>query len=98
MKIDGMIIKERETQLSEHNSKSCYIHKFTEYLRTRNEQNELIEYYEKRMYRKMKFEGYRNQQMMAEKLIKKFKNKYGGAEEAVIMMEDWSKGKQMKHT
>jgi len=91
-------VKERETSLSEYNSATCNLDRFKEYLKVKNEENEyLIEYYQKDMYRKLKLETYGNQQKMKEELIKKFANKFGSKDEVVILMGNWSETKQMKN-
>ena len=96
--LEEKTVKERETILSEYNSATCCIKRFKEYVKAKNEQNVyLIEYYEKKMYRKLKLESYGNQQRVKETMIKKFANKFGTKDEVVIMMGDWSETKQMKN-
>jgi len=67
-------------------------------VREKNKQNEyLIQYYEKKMFRKNRFQQYRKQQQVEEEIIKRFENTYGKKDEVLIMIGDWSEGRPMKN-
>ena len=58
-KINGKTIIEYETELCVHNRKTLDFEAFKLYLQKKNEMNyHLFEFYEKRLYRKLKLNGY----------------------------------------
>ena len=60
-KINNKTVKQIETELSQHNSKTCDFNKFIEYCKKKNEINRtLFEHYSQKIFRKLKFNRYTN--------------------------------------
>ncbi len=89
-------ITEIETQLSDHNSKTCKFIKFKEYIKKKNEINELLfEKYKEKKLVKYKWYAYINRQRAESELINEIKDIFGDT--ITIFYGDWSRKSQMKN-
>ena len=90
-------IEEFETDMSEYNSKTCNYTKFKEYITKKYElNNKLFEFYNSTDYfKKLKWYSYINTKRSEANLINKIKEVYG--EDIIIIIGDWSNGKQMRN-
>jgi hypothetical protein len=85
-----------ESKLSNYNSKACNINDFKEYIKKKNEVNEMLtEEYLKPLYRKYKWYGYINRKRSEDNLSNKIEKVYG--KDLVLIYGDWSIGKQMRN-
>ena len=97
-KIEDKNIIELETELSGYNKKTCQVDKFKSYLTEKNRINEtLFEYYEKNLYRKLRWYGFINRQKSEAKMMNRFNEVFGGPEEVVIGFGDWEQKRHMKY-
>jgi hypothetical protein len=97
-KIQGKTITDYETELSKFNKKTLDITKFKEYLQEKNRINHILcGFYEKQLFRKLKFGRYINTKRNEQKIINQFKKTFGKPEEVVICIGDWEQKKQMKY-
>jgi hypothetical protein len=96
-KINNKTVKQIETELSNHNSKTCDFNKFVEYCKKKNEVNRLLfEHYSQKLFRKLKFNRYTNTQKSESKMIKNFANKFGSPDECTIILGDYDKENNRK--
>ena len=98
--IDGVLktVKEIETELSECNFKSCIYENVKSDIKKKNKINNILRsYYSEELYRKLKFNGYRNRQKSESKMINNFKRIFGGPKEVLVYMGDWSQRHQMRY-
>jgi len=87
-------IIEKETILSNKNSKSVDYSKFKEYLIEKDKLNkEVFEFYQKEVWRKMKFRSYRYGNKSIDNFLNKIKETFG--ENLLIAYGDWSRTTQM---
>ena len=87
---------EKETRLSEQNSKTVDYVKFKAYLLAKNQLNqELRPFYEQSLYRKMKWRQFVYTKKSEDTFLNKIQDTFG--EDAVIAYGDWSRTTQMKH-
>ena len=71
---------------------------FKEYVRSKNKLNILIQtYYEKELYRKLKWYSYINKKKSDSWMINNFKNKFGGPTNTLICIGDFSQKHSMKY-
>jgi hypothetical protein len=92
-KFNNKTVKEIETELSKHNSKTINFNKFIEYCKKKNEVNRtLFKHYSENVFRKLKFNRYTNTQKSESKMIKNFSNKFGKPNECTIILGDYDKG------
>lgn len=85
-----------ESELSNYNSKSCDYIKFKDYVKKKNEINKkLFEQYEKRIFRKLKWYSFMNNERSDSNLLNKIEKLYG--KDIIIIIGDWSLKKQMKN-
>lgn len=97
-KIKQKSVKEIESKLSSINLKSCILTNVKNNIKLKNETNgKLKEYYEQKMYRRMKLSGYINRERSESKMINRFKKKFGGPKEVAIFIGDWSSQKRMRY-
>jgi len=91
-KINKKTVKEIETELSKHNSKTASYDKFIEYCKKKNEVNRLLfKHYAEKIFRKLKLNIYINTQKSESKMIQNFKEKYGKPKDVIIVI-DYDKG------
>lgn len=96
--INDKTIEELESSLSNYNSKTCDYKLFKEYVKNKNKLNILVQpYYEKELYRKLKWYSYINKKKSESWMINNFKNKFGGPENTLICIGDFSQKHSMKH-
>jgi len=96
-KIQGKTIIEYETELSSYNRKTLNIYKFKEYLQTKNRINHILfEFYQRELFRKLKFGRYINTKRNEQKMISNFRKIFGTPEDVVVCIGDWQQKKQMK--
>jgi transposase len=97
-KIQGKSVIEYETELSVYNRKTLQIDKFKEYIGAKNRINKILfGFYEKHLFRKLKFGRHINSKRNEQKMISNFRKMYGNPEEVVICIGDWEQRKQMKY-
>ena len=96
-KVNNKTVKKIESELSEHNSKTCDFNKFIAYCKKKNEVNRtLFNHYSQKLFRKLKFNRYTNTQKSESKMIKNFENKFGKPEECTIILGDYDKENNRK--
>jgi hypothetical protein len=89
-------VKDIESELSIHNSKTTDFEKKKEYCKKKNEINRILfKYYEEPIFRKIKLNKYINTQKSESKMLVNFKKKYGSPKDYIIVVGDWS-GKNVK--
>jgi len=89
-------IIEKETHLSFQNSKSVDYEKFKKYLIEKDKLNkETIDFYQREVWRKMKFRQYSYGKKSMDKFLNKIKETFG--ENILIGYGNWSRSTQMKH-
>jgi len=92
-KINTQTVKELETILSKHNSKTINYEKFREYIIEKNKLNKLLyDHYQQKLFRKLKLNRFTNTQKSEAKMIQNFKNKFGNSQNNIIVMGDYDKG------
>jgi len=85
-----------ETELSEHNSKSCDILKFSNYIKKKDEvYKTLFDKYMNPIFRKLKWFTYINTQKEDMRLLNNLVKFYG--EDVTFIIGDWSEEHQMKN-
>ena len=96
-KINNMTIKELETELSKHNSKTNDYEKFKKYLVEKNKLNiTLFNHYEQLFFRKFKLNRFINTQKSESKMIHNFTEKFGKPKDTIFIMGDYDKNEHMK--
>jgi len=89
-------IIEKETHLSSKNNKSVDYEKFKEFLVEKDKLNkETLEFYQKELWRKMKFRQYSYGKKSIDTFLNKIKETFG--ENILIGYGNWSRSTQMKH-
>ena len=89
------IIK-KETTLSSYNGKTCNYTKFKSYLVEKTRlNNETIQFYQKDVWRKMKFRSYSYGKKTIDVFLNKIRETFG--ENLLIGYGNWSRDTQMKH-
>lgn len=92
-KINNNSIKELETIISKHNSRTINYEKFKEYVIEKNKLNKLLyDHYQQKIFRKLKFNRFINTQKSQAKMITNFKNKFGNPKDSIIVFGDYDKG------
>jgi hypothetical protein len=91
--INDINIKEHETVLSKHNSKTVDYNMFKNYCIEKNKLNNTIyKHYQQNLFRKLKFNRFINTQKSESKLIKNFATKFGKPDNTIFVLGDWDKG------
>ena len=91
-------ITEQETFVSDHNSKTVNYQKFKEYIKEKNILNKhTSDFYDKLVWRKMKFRTYSYTQRSEAKLLNNIEKIFGKPEDIVLAYGNWQEKKQMKH-
>jgi hypothetical protein len=97
-KIQGKSVIEYETELSLYNRKTLCMDKFKSYITEKNRINHMLfDFYEKYLFRKLKFGRHINIKRNEQKMISNFRKMYGNPEDVVICIGDWEQRKQMKY-
>ena len=90
-------ISEIENELSEFNSKTNDFNEFSKYIKKKNDINERLKiFYERVLWRKNRLSSYVGKTKSEQKMLKKFKEKFGNSDETLIAFGDWSQKEQMK--
>jgi hypothetical protein len=91
-------IKEIESELSIHNTKTCNYEKFKEYLLLKNKLYSILNnYYKENIHRKLRMNAYINTQRSESNLTLNFRKKFGKPEDTIVLMGDYDEhGKYMK--
>lgn len=77
-KINDKTIIEYETELSQFNRKTLDINKFKTYCKKKNEINKkVLDFYSKKIFRKLKLNGYMNRKKSEQRMIKNFEKIFG---------------------
>lgn len=98
VKINGQLITQIESQLSNFNSKTCNYSAFKDYIREKNRINSILQpYYEKKLYRQLKWYSYINKQRTESRMINNFERIFGNSDKTIIYIGDFSQKHQMKH-
>lgn len=96
-RINGKTIIQYETEISEYNRKSINIKKYKEYLKKKNEINtKLFSFYEHELYRKLKLHSYINTLKSEQKMMNRFKRKFGGSKDIIVCIGDYEQKQHMK--
>ena len=96
-KINGKCITEYETELSKFNRKTLDVTQYKQYIHEKNQVNHrLFGFYQKELFRKLKFGRYINTKRNEQKMLNDFRKIYGNPEDLVICIGDWEQKKQMK--
>jgi len=91
--IDGKAVGKWEEELSAFNSKTLDFKKFKAYLKKKNEVNaKLAAFYQKLVFRKHKLRRYAGRQMSEACFLNRFKEMFGGPEDTIVAIGDWSEG------
>ena len=96
--INGKTVSGYESDLSKYTKRTLNIEKYKEYLKEKNKvNNELFDFYQKKIFRKLKLNIYLNTLKSEQKMINKMKENYGKVEDSIICIGDWEQKKQMKY-
>jgi len=89
-------IIERETELSDRNSKTVDVDTFKEYVRAKNSMNaELCDFYGLALHRKMKWRQFVYTQRSEDKFLVRMRKLFG--DDALVAYGNWSRTTQMRH-
>ena len=89
-------IIERETELSDRNSKTVDVDAFKEYVRAKNSMNaELRDFYGLALHRKMKWRQFVYTQRSEDKFLGRMRQLFG--DDALVAYGNWSRTTQMRH-
>jgi hypothetical protein len=93
---DRIGITEIEKGLNKYNSKTCNIDGFQNYITTKTKSNEkLVPLYQQLKFRQYKWYSYINKKRTKDNMVNKIVKKY--SKDHIIIIGDWSIGKQMRH-
>ena len=96
LKSSGVSLIDLETSLSKCNSCTVNYEKFLEYVRTKSRfQIEYSKFYERIMFRKMRWRQYVNTKRSEQIFMNKIEKMYG--KDILLAYGDWSRPTQMKH-
>lgn len=97
-KIKKKTVKDLETTLSKYDSKSCIYKNVVRCIKYKNKVNySLYKYYEKDLYRKLKWFGFINRQRSENWMINNFKDKFGDKDKIIIAFGDYEQKKHLKY-
>ena len=89
---------EKETELSDKNSKTVDYEKFKEYLKQKNQLNaSLKDFYLQELFRKLKWRRFVYTQKSEDRFLNNIERTFGSADQICIAYGDWSRSTQMKH-
>ena len=96
-KVKGGVI-EKETVLSEYNSKTVNYERFKLYLKAKNKLNkDLKEFYLRDLFRKMKWRQFVYARKSEDKFVDRIEKTFGKPENVCIAYGDWSRSSQMRN-
>ena len=91
--VDGKMVRDHLTELSKFNHKTVDLETFLVWLTKKNATNALLfPHYAQWTYRQMRFRAFQNRKRSEANMINRFKRKFGGPEDTVVCMGDYSKG------
>ena len=89
---------EKETELSDKNSKTVDYEKFKEYLIKKNQLNaSLKDFYLQELFRKLKWRRFVYTQKSEDRFLNNIEKTFGSPDQICISYGDWSRSTQMKH-
>jgi hypothetical protein len=95
--VDDKTVTEWETELSLLNRKALTVEASKAYFTKKNEINaKLFPHYEKLAYRVLKFRAFVNRRRSEDRMVNRFRAKFGSKDEVVLGWGDWSGGSHMK--
>lgn len=87
----------KETEFSKYNCKTVNYEEFKEYIRAKTKLNdELKEFYERELFRKLKWRQHIYQRKSEDRFINRIEEKFG--KDILLCYGNWSNTKQMKYT
>jgi len=96
--LGGLPVQMIEDTLSEHNYKSCNYNDSIRSIHTKNIANSRLQaYYEKELFRKLKWFSFINQQKSKANLVTNFSKKLGDKSDVVLCFGDWEQKKHIKY-
>ena len=97
-KINDKTIIQLETEVSKFNRKTLNIDEYKKYIKKKNEVNSLLfKFYEKRIFRKLKLNGYWNRLKSEQRMINRFKKIFGKPEDTIVCFGDFEQRKHRKY-
>ncbi len=88
-KIRGRTVKDIESDLSKYNSNTCIFKKAIKWTKTKNEVSYILRgYYTKDMYRYLKWSSKVNRKKCDDRLINRFREKFGPPEKVTLLYGD----------
>jgi Putative transposase DNA-binding domain len=95
--VEGRSITEWESDLSAYDHKTVDSERFKAFIRAKLFVNtKVTEFYEDRLYRKLRLNNFYNTRKSEQRLITKFKEIFGGPNDTVIGIGDWEQKKHRK--
>ena len=96
--VQGKSVEKWQTELSTHNHKTLDPAKFVAYLIAKNATNALLSpFYSEPIHRQMKWNAKTNLRRSEDRMINRFKSKFGGPDEVVIAYGDFEQRQHMKY-
>uniref|UniRef100_A0A6C0KA64 Uncharacterized protein n=1 Tax=viral metagenome TaxID=1070528 RepID=A0A6C0KA64_9ZZZZ len=93
---DELDITSKEIELSSHNSKSCNITSFNEFITKKINTNEVLyKLYQNNKFRQYRWYAFINKKRTEDNMLNKIEKTY--TKDSIIIIGDWSIGKQMKN-
>ena len=93
---DELDITSKEIELSSHNSKSCNITSFKEFITKKINTNEVLyKLYQNNKFRQYKWYAFINKKRTEDNMLNKIEKVY--SKDSIIIIGDWCSGKQMKN-
>ena len=87
--IDEKTVKQIESILSQHNASTCDIDNFYDYVVAKNSVTSILqEYYNKDMYRYLRWSGKINRRRSDDNIVKRFKDKFGPPDKVILLYGD----------
>ena len=91
--VDNQTVEQIQSGLGKYNGKTLKFQKLMEYIIAKNKVNyQLYDHYQNCLFRKLKLNRYTNTQKSEAKMIRNFRNKFGGPEEVLFILGDYDKG------
>ena len=95
--IESKTVEAWETELSLLNRKTLLLSTFKEYLVKKNDINSrLFAHYDQEIYRVLKWRGFINKKRSEDRMVNRFREKFGRKEDVILGWGDWSSGSHMK--
>ncbi|KAH9252965.1 hypothetical protein BASA81_009121 [Batrachochytrium salamandrivorans] len=95
--VEGKTVVDWETELSTFSRKALTVSAAKAYFTKKNEVNaKLLPHYEQEAYRVLKWRAFVNRRRSEDRMVNRFRDKFGGKDEVVLGWGDWSRGSQMK--